>query len=327
MKPLRRSVARTLAPVLVVAALNRSWAQCLPSIQKLATEQKYDEARAEAQALIKKNASDDAALQCMGRLYLAQGKSGDAVDWFEKAVKVNDNSALHHLYLGDALGSEAQKANKLRQPMLARRLKAELERAVALDPNLVDAHEGLRQFYLQAPGFMGGSQEKAKEQAMIILRLNPLRGHLALANNADHNKDLATAESELKAAVDAASDSATAWYSLGAFYQNQKRWQDAFALYDRMIKEKPDETLAHFLYGRVAAISGENMDRGERELKYWLSSAPSTAPIPTQSGAHMRIAMIYERQGKKDAARSEYQTALSINPKNTEAKKMLDALK
>ena len=37
--------------------------------------------------------------------------------------------------------------------------------------------------------------------------------------------------------------------------------------------------------------------------------------------------MNYERQGKKDAARSEYQTALSINPKNTEAKKMLDALK
>jgi Tfp pilus assembly protein PilF len=37
--------------------------------------------------------------------------------------------------------------------------------------------------------------------------------------------------------------------------------------------------------------------------------------------------MIYERQGKKDAARTEYQTALSLNPKNSDAKKMLDALK
>jgi Tfp pilus assembly protein PilF len=69
------------------------------------------------------------------------------------------------------------------------------------------------------------------------------------------------------------------------------------------------------------------MERGERELRYWLSSAPSTAPIVTQSGAHMRIAMIYEREGKKDAARTEYQTALSLNPKNSEAKKMLEALK
>jgi Tfp pilus assembly protein PilF len=100
-----------------------------------------------------------------------------------------------------------------------------------------------------------------------------------------------------------------------------------FALYDRMIKERPDEILARFQYGRAAAISGENLERGERELKAWLSSAPSTAPIVTQSGAHMRLAMIYERQGKKDVARTEYQTALSINPKNAEAKKLLDALK
>jgi len=66
-----------------------------------------------------------------------------------------------------------------------------------------------------------------------------------------------------------------------------------FALYDRMIKERPDEILAHTF---------------------------STA-------ARRRSRMIYERQGKKDIARSEYQTALSINPKNAEAKKMLDALK
>jgi Tfp pilus assembly protein PilF len=231
------------------------------------------------------------------------------------------------LYLGNALGDEAEKANKLRQPMLARRVKAEFERAVALDPNLVEAHEGLMQYYLHAPGFMGGSQDKAKEQAAAILRLNPLRGHFALANIADHNKDIATVEAELKAAIAAAPDSVNAWFTLGAFYQNQKKWADAFALYDRMIKEQPTEILTHFQYGRMAALSGENLERGERELRYWLSSAPSTAPIVTQSGAHMRIAMIYERQGKKDAARAEYQTALSINPKNAEAKKMLEALK
>ena len=39
------------------------------------------------------------------------------------------------------------------------------------------------------------------------------------------------------------------------------------------------------------------------------------------------LGMIYERQGKKDVARSEYQTALSLNPRNTDAKKALDALK
>ena len=320
-------ISLVVAPALAIAALSHGSAQCSPSIQKLATDLKYDEARAEAQALIKKNSSDDAALHCMGRLYMAENKSGDAVDWFEKAVKANDENALHHLFLGNALGNEAGKANKLRQPMLARRVKTEFERAVALDPNLIGAHEGLLQFYMQAPGFMGGSQEKAKDQAAAIMRLNAMRGHFALANLAAHGKDLVTEESELKAAVAAAPDSVTAWFSLGAFYQNEKRWADAFALYDRMMKEQPAETLAHFQYGRTAALSGGNLERGERELKSWLSSAPASAPVVTQSGAHMRIAMIYERQGKKNEARSEYQTALSINPKNIEAKKMLDALK
>ena len=43
--------------------------------------------------------------------------------------------------------------------------------------------------------------------------------------------------------------------------------------------------------------------------------------------AHYVLGMIYERQSKKDAARAEYQSALTFNPKNTDAKKALDALK
>jgi tetratricopeptide (TPR) repeat protein len=317
----------TLASVLLLASLHRGAAQCPALLQKAVADQKYDDARVETLAAIKRNPSDDAALHCMGRLYLAEGKSSDAVDWLERAIKANDKNALHHLYLGDALGREAQRASKFRQPLLARRIKSELERALALDPTLIDAREGLMQFYLEAPGIMGGSQEKAKEQADAILELNALRGHFALANYADHNKDFASAERELKAALAVAPDSASAWNSMGAFYQNQKRWPDAFAFYDRMMKERPGDAIAHFQYGRAAAISGENLERGERELRLWLSTAPAGAPIATQSGAHMRLGMIYERQGKRQAARGEYQTALTINPKNVDAKRMLDALK
>ena len=43
--------------------------------------------------------------------------------------------------------------------------------------------------------------------------------------------------------------------------------------------------------------------------------------------AHYVLGMIYERQSKKDAARAEYQSALTFNPKHTDAKKALDALK
>jgi Flp pilus assembly protein TadD len=57
-----------------------------------------------------------------------------------------------------------------------------------------------------------------------------------------------------------------------------------------------------------------------------LSAAGPNAPATSQSAGHWRLGMIYEKAGKKDSARAEYQTAVSLNPKS-DAKKMLDALK
>src|SRR4249919_528394 len=71
---------RSLVVALLVAPPLVAHAQCSPSIQKLITDTKYDEARAEVESLIKKNGSDDAALHCMGRVHEARGESGKAVD-------------------------------------------------------------------------------------------------------------------------------------------------------------------------------------------------------------------------------------------------------
>ena len=319
--------APLLVATMVSAALTRGLAQCPVSIQKLAVDQKFDAARAEVDRLLKAKPADDSALACMGEIYEREGKSGDAVDWYEKAVKVNEKDPQHHLSLAGALGTEAQKANKLRQPFLARRLKTELELAVSLDPKLVDAHEGLRQYYTEAPGIVGGSIDRANEQAEIIAKLNPLRGHLSRASIARHQGDATKAESEYKAAVAEAPDSLFAAYTLGGFYESQKRWADAAAVYDRIITQRPAELTAHFLYGRVAAQSGEYAERGEREMRYWIANAPADAPMLTRSASHVRLGTILEHQGKRDAAKTEYETALSINPKNADAKKRLDALK
>lgn len=320
-----RIAAVVVVPVFLLASHGR--AQCSASTDRLVKDGRYDEARAEAETRVRAKASDDAALHCLGVIALTRDKSSEAVDWLEKAVKANDSSALHHLYLGQALGAEAMKASKFRQPFLAKRVKTEFERTVALDPDLLDGHEGLMQFYLQAPGFMGGGLEKAKEQARAIAHLNSLQGHYAMANIALHEKDNDAAEREMRAAITEAPDSLDVWYALGSLYQNEKRWADAFALYDKVIAARSGAQLAHFFYGRAAAISGQNLERGERELKWWLGAAAKDAPVTTRSGAHVRLGMIYEKQGQRDAARAEYEAALAIIPGNTDARKLRDALR
>jgi tetratricopeptide (TPR) repeat protein len=327
LSPSSPSAMRSIVVALLVAPRLVAHAQCSPSVQKLITDTRYDEARAEVESLIKKNGSDDAALHCMGRVYYARGESGKAVDWFEKAVKSNGKSALHHLWLGNALGDEAQKANKLRQPLLARRVKAEFESAVALDPTLVDARGGLVQFYAIAPGFMGGDRNKATEQIAEITKLNPMRGHMQSAWLAQRDKDLVAEEREYIAATQAFPDSTIALNQLANFYRRQKKWAQATTTYEHILRVKPDAIGAHLSIGGVAAQSGEDLERGEREIKQWLSGAPKDAPMGNYYAAHYWLGMIYAAQGKKDLARSEYESALAVNPKGEDARKALAALK
>ena len=115
---------------------------------------------------------------------------------------MNDKSSVHHLWLANALGDQAEHANKLKLPFLARRMKWEFEKAVELDPTSIDARHGLIQFYSQAPGVMGGSMDKAKEQAREIEKLNAMRGHFEMARLLERDKDIVGAEKEYTAAHD-----------------------------------------------------------------------------------------------------------------------------
>jgi len=288
---------------------------------------RFDEAKGVFQQQLARDKNNANALYYMGRVVYAQRKSDEAVDWFEKAVSRDERNATYHVWLGNALGDEAQKASKLRQPFLAGRVKSEFERAVELDPKQIDAREGLVGFYSMAPGFMGGSMDKAHEQANEIVKLNPMRGHAQLANLAERQKDPVAAEREFKAIVAASPDSALGYYALGAFYRRQKRWDESWATYEQLMKLRPGEINVHLTWGGTAAESGKNLERGEREVKFYLANAPKDAAVPNLSNAHWRLGQIYEQTARKDQARSEYNEALKINPRNANAKKSLDSLK
>src|SRR5206468_2603554 len=122
---------------------------------------------------------------------------------------------------------QAEHANKLKLPFLARRVKAEFDRAAQLDPTSIDARHGLIQFYSQAPAVMGGGMDKAKEQALEIEKLNPMRGHLEMGALLMRDKDVAGAEREYRAAIDAAPDSAAGYTRLAGLYGGQKRYAEA----------------------------------------------------------------------------------------------------
>jgi tetratricopeptide (TPR) repeat protein len=96
---------------------------------------------------------------------------------------------------------------------------------------------------------------------------------------------------------------------------------------EKLRAANPDEVRAHYQIGRAAAVSGKQLERGEESLKLWVARPPNDAATATRSGAHYRLGMIYDKQGRRDLARAQYEEALRINPRNEDARKSLEKLR
>ena len=257
----------------------------------------------------------------------AAGKPGKAIDEFEKAAKAEDGNAVYHFWIGRAAGEEAGSANPLRLPGLAKRAKAELERAVRLAPDYLDAREGVMQYYLQAPGFLGGSKEKAREQVAEIAKRNPYRGgmlRVRLALSTDN--DTTAAIRAYEGLVAAYPDSAGLYSPLATLLGSQRKWAEAWAAIDRLNALRPDSPAARYALGRMAAESGQRLEEGEAALRGYLKQPPEPGQ-PSHAGAHWRLGMIAEKRGDRAGARREYEAALKLDPKQPGAKDGLARVK
>ena len=274
------------------------------------------------------NAQTAAEHKKTGRAALDASNADAAVKSFEKAVALEPNSSDNHLWLARAVGTVAQNSSVLRQPFLARRAKSEFEKSVQLDANNIGGREGMMLFYLFAPGVMGGSVAKAREQATAIAKISPLRGYFARGTIANNQKDPATAEKEYRAAAAAFPDSLNAVTALVNIQISASHPDSAFAVTDKYLARHPDDITAQFWLGRIAAVTGTQLDRGEKAVRN-VMSAPGVgteAGLPTQWAAHFRLGQIAAHRGNKALAKTEFEKCLEINPKFDQAKKALKAL-
>ncbi len=107
---------------------------------------------------------DDAeSVNQLSRAYYATEHWEDAVKSGERAVSLRPGDSNFHLWLAREYGMKAGEANPLVAANLARKAKGEFERAVQLDTSNVAARSDLSEYYIEAPVFMGGGLDKARD--------------------------------------------------------------------------------------------------------------------------------------------------------------------
>jgi tetratricopeptide (TPR) repeat protein len=280
---------------------------------------RYAEARTQLAAVAAADPRDAAAAFYLGRVELAEGDGEGAARWFERATRLEPGRSEYFAWLGTAYGRQAIRASRIRQARLAGRIRDAFERAVALDPGNLDARTGLLQYYVVAPGVMGGSMRKARDEAREIARRSALRGHVAAGMIAEREKDRAAAERAYAAAVAAAPDSALGYASLGDLYRRAGQHDQAFETFARMQRALPNAAAPLYFLGRTSAVSGQRLEEGAAALRRYIA-APRLDTDPPLASAHFRLGTILERQGRRELARREYEATLRLDPQQKEAR-------
>lgn len=286
---------------------------------------RVDEAILSLQQEIAASPNDAKAHNLLCRSYLTLGSWDRGIAACEKAVSLEPNNFLYHLWLGRIYGEKADAANFLSAAGLAGKVRREFERAVSLNPDSAEARTDLAEFYLEAPGIVGGGQDKALAQATALMKLDPARAHWVYARIGEKRKDPATAEREYRSAIEVSHGDANAWLNLALFYRRAHRLDD---MEDALRHAASAENIEPEVLVDAAETlnrAGRNFPEAIRLLRRYLASNAKVEMAPAFK-AHYVLGTLLEKQGDKKGAAQEYQAALDLAGGYSRAQEALNRL-
>ena len=340
-----------------------AWAAVDPDPQALMQNGHFKRARDLAEAAYRAHPQDARAAFLLAEARNAFGDYNDALKYAELAVRLDPKNAEYHRELADVYGNIGLKSSVFKQFTLAKKCRAELDAASAMDPKDVENLDAQMTYYLEAPGIVGGDKKKAQAIAEEITRLNPARGYLAQAQIAaaekgddskierlfqkaleadphnylalvrfanfylmDQHKNYVLAEKLASEAIQVNPDRIAAYCTLVQALVKQNRISDVSGILARAEAAIPDNLAPYIVAGRVMLNQGADLQTAQAYLRKYLTQPPEPG-WPPHAGAHWSLGLLYEKRGEKAQARSEMDAALRLNPDFEPAKRDLKRLK
>jgi tetratricopeptide (TPR) repeat protein len=214
---------------------------------------------------------DAAAYVLMGRDCFMLADYKQAMLAFEKAVAGDPHNSDYVLWLARTYGRRAEMANPFSAIGQASRSRQYFEKAVELNPRNIDALNDLLDFYMEAPGAVGGGMDKAQKVVSMISTADPAEGLWAQAKLDEKRKEWSSAEEHLRRAVEV-KPQAGRFVALARFLAKQGRYEESdqdLARAEQMAPSSP-----RLLYDRadVYIQSHRNLALAKTLLERYLAS-------------------------------------------------------
>lgn len=188
--------------------------------EKLFSQEKYALAKPIFENIIKENPNHLKALEYLGDIEGYHKSWGNAMKYYGKLKQLKPKEANYYYKYGGCLGMKAKECNKFKALGMIGDIKFSFEKAIQLNPNHVEARWALIELYLELPGIVGGSEQKAQMYANELLKISPVDGYLAKGRIDEYFERYKEAEKKYAKAY-AIGGSITTCQKLADLYKNK----------------------------------------------------------------------------------------------------------
>jgi len=277
-------VSRVFLLVLLIAALLGVpaviSAQSLAKAEDLFKHTDY----AASLALLDKHTGDAPTLFLIARDYFMLGDFKKSTEYLEKATAAQPQNSEYMDWLGRAFGRRAETSNPLFAPGYASKARQAFEQSVKLDAKNSDALSDLFDYYLNAPGFLGGGYDKASAVAEKISKFDPSESYFLKAKLAQKLKEFDSAEQHLRNAIAATPHKVAGLLAYAKFLANQGRQHESDVVLAQAQDMQPNAPEVWYTRADILIKQKRNLDEARNLLVKYMR-AEITVDDPSKEDA------------------------------------------
>ena len=260
---------------------------------------------------LSRNSANAADHDLLCRVYIQEEQWTQAEQECNRAVELEPNNSRYHQWLGRAYGGAAAHASLTSAYSLAKKVHAEFETAVRLDPTNQSALFDLGEYLVDVPRILGGGPAHAEEIVQQLQPLNAARYHALQAKIDAMKSDDSGAEQQWKLAIQSSPYPAGEWMGLAEFYAERKNYLAMRQAIQSGIAADPGKGPALVQGATLLIEKHQDPAQAQQMLRQYLASHQQSEDAPAFQ-VQVQLGKLLAANGDHAAAAQQFAAAHAL---------------